>query len=243
VAKVKIIIKGIAMSYHKNDGLWKVLFPFGNGHEIKFKENPNDEGISLKEKGRKISITANNASSSFEIGSNYNDFLDLTADYSHSNGIKLKSDWSDATVLTTIENAKFSVDEYTEQDHLLMKDDVVMLEPKRIGYSGKVEIECDQLVINVTNHPDFPKTYESDCVLTFDNDCDQDVRRIGTDLELVYNAVEDAKETKLQFTVIKVPDNLNAPIIRGTPIDSNDKDPFSRLPCHMVRISDSDNLV
>jgi hypothetical protein len=243
MAKLNIIIRGIALSYHKGDGIWKILFPFDENHQIRFKGSPSDAGISLAQANRNIKITAENPVSTFEIGSDYENFLDLTADYSHKNGVVLKPDWRNKAVLMTIANAKLSVDEYTEKEHMLIKDGLITLEPTLIAYSGVAQIIGEKIIVEVSNHPDFPKVFENDQTLIFDNDCAHGADRIGSDFDLVYQILRDKQEAEQQFTVCKVPDNTNSIFSIGVNVNINNVDPFTDLPCHKVRISKSENLV
>lgn len=249
MANVNILIKGIAMSYHKGDGLWKVIFPFGECHKIKFKETKDEPGIALAENNRRIRITTENANSAFEIGNNYNDFLDLTAEYSHVNGVKLLPEWEDHGNLMTLENARLSVDEHTENEHLMLRKNIVTMAPTKIGYSYKAEIESERVIVDVDNHPDFPKVFDQDCTLIFDNDCDQGETRKISDFQMVYNIIEDAAMTNTeQFAVAKVSDKIKFPIVNGTVFegetDEKFKDSFADgLPCHAVRISKAERLL
>jgi hypothetical protein len=247
MASINIIIKGIAISYHKNDGLWKVLFPFGECHQVRYKESDNDPGIPLAEINQRIRITTENADSTFEIGENYNDFLDLTADYSHKNGVRMKDAWDENAVLMSIENAKVSVYEYTQNEHLMIKEKRVTLAPTKIGYSGIAIIESEKVIINVDNHPGFPKLLDKDCTIIFDNDCEQGETREISDLQMVYNLVEDPRAANEQFIVTKVPQNLDFEIVVGTVFDEetdeNIRDPsLYGLPCHLVRVSKPEEL-
>lgn len=247
MAKVNIVIKGISMIYHKDDSIWKILFPFGECHQVKFKQNENDSGIALASSNRQIEITTQNASSVFEIGDSYNDFLDLTAEYSHANGVKIQNEWEDRAVLMTLENAKISVDEYTKNLHLMMKGNTVTLEPTNIGYSAKAEIESDEVTVNVSKHPDFPKVFNQDCTLIFDNDCEEGETRIISDFQMVYSVIEDIAQEE-QFSVAKLSKNVNFPVVAGTVFEGEKEDKFKDsladgLPCHIVKISKPENLV
>lgn len=249
MAKITIIVQGIAMSYHKNDGLWKILFPFGDSHLINFKETSKDNGLSLAKSNRSIRITTENAESSFASGDNYEDFLDLTDEYSHLNGVKLKEDWEAQAVLMSVENAKFSVHKYTAYKHFMLKNTQVTSMPKKIGYSGKFEIVAESITVHVDDHPDFPKVFDTDCKLIFDNDCHDDKPKTKGDFEMVYNVIEDAKNSARQFTVATVPKNSRKSIIPGTTFISQPeeicyRDPINRgLPCHLVKISQAENLL
>jgi hypothetical protein len=246
MATVNIIIKGIAMTYHKGDGIWKILFPIGDGHEIRFKENENEPGTPLAEANRQIQITAQNPTSQFEIDDSYSDFLDLTGDYAHSNGVRLKNDWSENAVLMSIENAKMSVYESTTTEHMLLKENRVTFAPAQIGYSAQAVIISETVTVNVDNHPDFPKTFEDDCTLIFDNDCGEGAQRKISDFDLVYQVVEAIDAAEERYVVTKVPESIDYQIVVGTVFDKDDdsKDPFARgLPCHLVRVSKSENLL
>lgn len=249
MAKITIIVQGIAISYHKNDGLWKILFPFGDFHLLKFKETSNDSGLSLAKSNRYIRITTENAESNFESGDNYKDFLDLTDEYSHLNGVKLKEDWKDQAGLMSVENAKFSVHKYTDYEHFMLKDTKVTSMPKKIGYSGKFEIVSESITVHLDGHPDFPKVFDNDCTLIFDNDCHDDEPKKSGDFEMVYNVIEDAQNPVRQFTVATVPGNSYKSIIPGTTFISQSeevcyRDPQNRsLPCHIVKVSKAENLL
>lgn len=246
MAIVNIIITGIAMTYHKGDGIWKTLFPFGECHEVKFKENGTAPGIPLASANRQIRVTTENAASEFEIGKNYSAFLDLTADYSHTNGVTVKNDWAQRAVLMSIENAQLSVHEYTKTEHLMLKANEVTFAPSLIGYSAKATINGERVIVEVDDHPDFPKIFEEDCTLIFDNDCQLGDTRDISDFDMVYSIVEPISEEE-RFIVSKLPENLDFPVVVGTLLDLpalNDiKDPFvGGLPCHMVVVSQPDEL-
>jgi hypothetical protein len=247
MAIVNIIITGIAMTYHKEDGIWKVLFPFGECHEVKFKENEAASGIPLAAANRQIRITTEDAVSKFEIGKNYSSFLDLTADYSHTNGVTLKNDWEQKAVLMSIEDAKLSVHEYTKTEHLMLKANEVTFAPALIGYSAKATINSERVILEVDDHLDFPKVFEEDCTLIFDNDCQLgDIREVS-DFDMVYNVVEPIISEEERFIVSKLPANIDYPVTVGTLLDLPDlndiKDPFvGGLPCHLVAVSQPDNL-
>ena len=248
MAKITIIIQGIAISYHKNDGLWKILFPFGDFHMVEFKERSSSDGISLAQSGCNIRITTANAQSSFEAGDDYRDFLDLTDEYSHSSGVKLKQDWQDRAVLMSVENARFLVHKYTDYEHFMLRDTNVTSVPKKIAYSGKFEIEAESIAVYVDDHPEFPKVFDDVCTLVFDNDCHDDTPKTTSDFVMVYNVIEDVEDPALQFTVDTIPSNSYERIYPGAiRASQTDKvcyrDPVNKgLPCHIVKISKSVEL-
>lgn len=231
MAKIKIIIRGVAMSYHKGDGIWKVIFPFGDGHEVRFRKSGDDEEIVLAKSGRQIRIETINPISSFGEGDNYKDFLDLTdKDYSHAQGVKLKAGGENKSVCMSIRDANFSVDEHTQNRHMLSKNGEITFAPKKIGYSGKLEIEAEKVMINIDDDPGFQKSYDTDSTIIFDNDCHKDHDREESDFKMLYKVVESVIEDEGQFVAAKVKDKVDAKLIE-------DPNFWGDLPCHKVRIS------
>jgi hypothetical protein len=247
MASVNIMVKGIAMNYRKDDGLWHILFPWGDCHNVKFKESEQDPGIALAGENVRIKITTEGAVSQFNAGDNFNNFIDLTAEYSHSDGIKAKDGWEEKAVLMTVENAKFSVDRSTNIRHFMFLDDKVTLGPQEIGYDGKMEIEADKVIVEVEGHGEFPKTFSKDCTLIFDNDCGVFDARKSADFAMLYDVVEDINKPGEQFEMAKVTDEMKGSYAAGTVLSEEQvvtvRDSLARgLPCHMVRVSKTDGL-
>ncbi len=242
MASVNIIVKGIAVAYHKDDGIWRILFPFGECHLVKFKTGEDDPGIELAEEGRRIRITTEGAKSRFRTGTDYDSFLDLTAEYSHSSGIKIKDNWNEKAVLMTIKNAEYSAYEYTNDKHLMARSNRITLSPQKIAYSSKIMIEADKVIVNVDGHDDFPKVFDNDSTIIFDNDCQEGEHRKISDLEMVYNIVEDANKADEQCVVAKVSEKTGDEIQRGD-FYGDPRDSFEGgLPCHVIVVSKSKNL-
>jgi hypothetical protein len=242
MALVNIIVKGIAMSYHKGDNLWRILFPFGGCHLIKFKEGENDPGIALAEADQSIQINAENAESEFNVGDDFSHFLDLTAEYSHVNGVRMKDGWEENAVLLTIENGEYSVEEYTATEHVMVRDNIVTREPQNIAYSSKIAVRAEKVIVNVAGHPDFPKTFDTDSTIIFDNDCGEGETREISDLEMVYTVIEDADNPFEYCLVAKVPPSLRTSFRVGTVYSEHRDSSETGLPCHVIIISKSENL-
>lgn len=242
MASVNIIVRGIAMTYHKDDGIWRILFPFGECHMVKFKTDEGDPGIELAEEGRRIRITTEGAKSSFGMGAGYDTFLDLTAEYSHSNGIKIKDNWNENAVLMMIESGEYSVHEYTRDEHLMARSNRVTLSPQKIAYSSKITIEADKVIVNVDGLNDFPKVFDSDSTIIFDNDCHEGEHRKISDLEMVYNIVEDAGRADEQCVVAKASEKTSYDLRRGDFYGDSRDSSEGGLPCHGIVVSKSENL-
>jgi hypothetical protein len=247
MALVRIFIKGIAMNYHKDDGLWRILFPIGDCHEIKFMKNDTDPGLALAKGNRQIRIRTEGASSKFQTGDNFDQFLDLTAEYSHKDGVKVRDGWAEKAVLMTVENAKFSVDTLTNIDHFMLQGNKVTRSPGRIGYDGVLEIEADKVTVEVDDHAKFPQSFTEDTILIFDNDCGLFDPRKLSDFDMVYNVVDDANNPGQKFEMAKITDQMKGSLAAGTVLDHEDfqkvKDSLSKgLPCHEIQISRANGL-
>lgn len=253
MASVNILVKGIAINYLKDNGLWHVLFPWGDCHDVKFKESEDEPGQALANENVRIKITTEGAVSQFVTGEKFNDFVDLTAEYSHKDGVKAKDGWEKKAVLMTAENAKFSVNESTRIPHFMFVENPTSLEkrvtlgPRNIGYDGKLEINADKVTVEVDGHEDFPKTYMKDCTLVFDNDCGVFDERKEADFDMLYNVIEDAANPGEKFEMAKVTDQMNGSFAAGTVLTEEQghrvRDSLARgLPCHQVRVSKPDGL-
>lgn len=228
---IKIIIKGLAICYHKNDGVWKIIFPFDNDHKINFNfkktrtaessagnigeiemsqiitEELVSRPISLAAGNREISIEAINAlSPSNPEGDGFSEFIDLTANYSHSNGVKLKDDWRSRGVLMKIPNATFFMEQSTSKEFLLIaKNSAVGVDLGTIG-----EIVGARIVLNEggslalrSGDQDIipPINFEesADYTLIFDNDCATVNGKGKEDFSDYYNLLEDADGSGRMF--------------------------------------------
>lgn len=259
MSKVTIITKGIGLFYLK-DEIWKIMFPFdadfssdASCHRVEFsfrKDGEADsEPVILANPNRSINIEVKNAapSSVAAAGSNIDDFLDLTANYAHSGGVKLKPDWNEKAVFISIPNAKFSVDELTEDEFILSENNQPKM-IKKIGNTGMAEIELEaDGNISVKNENDeevFTSEPGFDYFLTFDNDCEKEKLLESTgDFEMVYNIVEDKDNPNRKFEVSQYLGTMamkknNEIIFMNKSILST----VRGLPCHKVLISNTDGL-
>lgn len=253
--KATIFIRGVGMVF-EDEGVWKVIFPFDECHTVKFKESDQDPGISLAAPGGgKVSIRAVEPSSSFAVGDDFDDFIDLTADKAHCEGVVLK-DKPDPFVLLSIQNARLSVGEHTFCRYHLLDGDYPVSELKEVAYSAKAEIESRQLVVEAEGVEGFPKTFDGadSIVLTFDNICppeeddddetDEDLQEEPvSDLKLLYGIMQDARGNGKEFTIDRAEDEKpgNAPPPEpGTPgLSQRDNDNLlpgePGLPCNVVK--------
>jgi hypothetical protein len=244
MAKVKIIIKGIAMSYHKGDGIWKFIFPFEEGHEkhchnLKF-TGVDGKAVPLAQAGRKVVITAVNPKSEFGIGAGYEEFLDLTADYSHENGILKKDKWENQSVFMSIENAVFSLHERTKSRYSLEINGKTTKESDYIGYSGIAEIEAERVNVEISGLDIV--SIDKDATIIFDNTCQEKRERDNADFQMLYYAVEDKSAAGKEFTLKRDSRDMPKGFDTALVIMDNAKPGEIGLPCNKVRVSEPDDL-
>lgn len=251
MAKFQIIFKGIGIVYSQKE-MWKVIFPFDNCHEVKFssdcKGTPNG---SVKGKNRQITITADEPDSSFKIGQDYDNFLDMTDSDMHKAVMK-KSDWNEQAVLVSVENAVFSQHELTKCRYIVKLGDKTVKPSAILGYSGRADIEAKSITVYADGVEGFPVTFVDDCTITFDNECyNEETFRDESDIFMTYWAIEDKDDTEKKFTVVRDPadmrttaDNevLDESIENITIMDNNPGPGEEGLPCHLVRVGNSGDL-
>lgn len=251
MAKITIVVRGISLIYHKNDGLWRVLFPFDDCHTIKFKTPQNGAGVSLTIPGLKVRAKANGPTSVFKVGDRFEDFLDLTGEGVHENGLKPKGGADRPAVLLTMQNAEFSLGEPTNSDFQFIDAGVPIGPFRQVAYSGKAVIECKELVIEADGVTGFPQTFDQDGTqLVFDNICFPDPDPFESDLKLLYTIIEDAGGTGKEFTVDRPDDQKPSPFesphteaddFTGFGQEDNNVRPLidEGLPCNVFKASEA----
>lgn len=229
---IKFIIKGLAICYHKDDGVWRIIFPFDEDHIINFtlkktkilesaaenlgefplnrivKEETTFQSISLAAANRRISIETVNALIPDKLESgDFSEFIDMTANYSHFNGVKLKDNWQERGVLMTLPNATLFMEKSTLSSFILAPQNLsVGVDLGTIGevVGGNVSLDsaggCMVLKIaddNIVPPIDFEEnaSYE----LIFDNDC-ATLNGVGKeDFPHYYELLEDVESNDLIF--------------------------------------------
>ncbi|CAN5658869.1 hypothetical protein BH24ACI2_BH24ACI2_05530 [soil metagenome] len=211
--KITIIVKGVVLFYHKN-GAAKFIFPIdADCHRISFsykKGGENESSVEyLAQAGRIINITAQNANSTSGVGDGIDKFIDLTADYSHIDGIKLKNGWRNNAVEMTIENAQLSLGNLSERTFILLENNIIKKKADKIGDSinAEIELEADgKVIVGYKTENQDVIVLESDAgssyTLTFDNDCEMLPPTARNDFEMFYDLIEDVKDSNRQFKLV-----------------------------------------
>jgi hypothetical protein len=259
MAKIAIIITGIALSYQKNN-LWKVLFPFNECHNIKFRYFTEDQWshppVPLASPNRRIEIRPNMPTTAHSIGNYYNDFIDFTGNYAHSGGLDLLN-WYDHGILLTIPNASFGVFEFTNTKCVLEENtsspNLPVFGPAIVGYSAIAHIATspqgyvDLVQIN-GNEETVLQRFNTDTYLWFDNNCDQDTP--DSDTYMLYSLVTGKGGDSNRFSSERDPadhpspypfpgSEINFTSVRNT---ENSSVATDGVPCHKLRASKSDDL-
>lgn len=199
---VKIIIKGVAICYKKNN-LWKVLFPFDDCHTVKLNYEHGAEKGFLGNFGRtkcKIEVTTNQTlvppSSSGQFDE---EILNLTSDSSNNTGktfpyithqaVKAKEGWNTRGVLLTMQNTNLDVNDSLKEDFSdsLQGYDIYLTDKntdKRIDFNqagieiahsieGKIGLDGENIItVKVDNTEIFTTVPGGTYIFTFNNDCE-----------------------------------------------------------------------
>jgi hypothetical protein len=246
MAKVEIFFRGIGMIHHKDDGLWRVLFPFDDCHTVKFTSTFSEKEFSLASPGRNVRIRAVEPTSVFKIGERFDDFLDIASEVSHQDGVRIKDEEGTPFVLLTMENAEMLVGSHTYCRYQLLDKTNVLTHPKEIAYSGKAVIEAKSVVVEADGVDGFPLTFDEDARISFDNICLQNALHPNnqpiSDLELLYDAIEDAAEPGKKVTIdrdpAQKPEVLKTDLNFAGITDLDNILPGQKgLPCNVVKAS------
>lgn len=267
MAKITILIEGIALSYQK-DNRWKILFPFDDCHNIKFSYSSGSEDQDfgpLAKANRRIEIrTTGPVISTHSVGTYYNDFIDFTANYSHKDGLEMLPDWNQYGILLTIQNALFRLFEFTNTKSVLREVsgivDPIVFGPEIVGYSAMAHIETGEggsvELVQIDDGVETPiKSFSSDARLIFDNNCDE--INPNSDTEMLYQLVKGKDTDTQRFSSVRDPDDPHIAQPQFSPIqpqsqsilgiDNTENPPVASdddsVPCHKFRASKPDGLV
>ena len=234
---IKIVLKGLALCYHKN-GQWRAILPFDQFHRVYFSYRKGDvlkhNPTSLAGK-RNISLTTTNARPA-EMPSqpDFTGFLDLTSNYAHDKGIKLKDDWRDRSVLMTLSDAVFSTKEQTAMEFLVVKPGkTYAIDMGKVGLTSEAKINLEDggsLIIEADDAPLAKIDYEAGAsyTITFDNDCPADDKEPENDFVIYYDIIEDAIDPALKLDILAKVTGLD---VKENPLVLDDLSPLAGHGC------------
>jgi hypothetical protein len=258
MSKLDIIIRGVAIVYFKQD-LFKVLFPFGDGHRVTLRV-PGRNPVDFDEPGRRINISgATSATTSPTFGR----FIDITDKNAHKDGVRLLPTWANSGVLLTVPGAEFSEAESSRSRYVLTKRGLGAPPGvgAKIGFAARLRLSGPSFNFEITPAgPGDPLPISGDAEITFDNLCptcpdsDEDA-----DFRLIYNLIVDDAVPERQFSLARHSDDLPTPPTRGELLfneifgfrppphiarpDNNNPEPrIAGLPCNVVVASKSSKL-
>lgn len=254
MARVKINSEGIGVIYQK-DNIWKILYPFGNCHQVNigYKLEGSSQLIDLGSFGRaktKLEFSTDKQNESAVKGYSFPTLFDMTDDYAHINGVKLKDNWMEQGVLFEIHNATLNVVTTNSRYELKRGDSYIRL--GYIGYSisaviDLAEEEIFSLDANGTSlfSPQIGQSYEiwvnndcNDAAINSEAEVDRELRNT-TDFAMLYNILEDKGDSGFRISVIR--DRRDSPIPSNIGKFHTENTNPPRLidgkPCHKNQIS------
>jgi hypothetical protein len=215
-------MEGVSLSYKKGNQ-WKTIFPFGNVtekcHEVRVTSNLGVPIGSLAGPDTKIQIIAtNNGTTPGSVipvpppteGEDFGAFIDLTSSDTHPL-LASKPGWERNAVSLEVDGGVLSMHEPT-RSRLLLKDPTGTTKrgPSHFGYSGRVDLEADNITIAVTrdNKPARPIQVTNDAIVIINNECPGNTSANPKgDLEYLYDYViyEPGISLTRRFTVERDP--------------------------------------
>ena len=200
---INIKVSGVVLFCQKM-GITRLIFPIdADCHRVAFTHQKQGESPSavtnLAQPGREIQVATQDAVSTTGVSNDINQFIDLTADYSHDSGIEMKTGWQDKAVVVTIENAYVSLGELSARKFILLEDNVIRRKAEKIGNSFNADITLSSngrvSIFYEEMNQDF-SVFESEAgsnyTLTFDNDCAMLPPTARNDFDMYYDLIEDA---------------------------------------------------
>lgn len=250
---IKIVMKGLGLCYHK-DGQWKSILPFDEFHRVYFsceKDGVITHHPTPLANKRSISLTTATARpAEMPSQANFEDFLDLTASYAHDQGIRIKTDWNDRSVLLTIPDAVFSTKEQTEMEYLVFKPGTnYAVDMGKVGLVSEAEINLEDggsVTVEADGEQLATINYQAGAnyTITFDNDCPENLKHPENDFVIYYDIIEDVLDPNLRLEVLaKVAETA----VKNTPQVLKDLSPSFGHGCRPcicanVTVSQTDNL-
>lgn len=202
-------MKGISLIVEEND-TWNIYFPFDDCHRVNLKrEGEPGDGIDLNHPGQRLDISVSSASPAAAHGTNYTSFFDVNHHDAHSEGIKLKDDWSKSGVRLTVAGGSYSAT-LSEEEYFLRK---AAGGPKtqlgRIGTVGTLVLSAEAISLSAEGEQSFTWSFPENATIVIDNDChnmgggDPAIEGIDNnkDFKMIYQLIEDAKDPTLKFEI------------------------------------------
>lgn len=228
-----ITTKGIAL-VTQDGGAWNIYMPFGGCHKAKLRRR-GDAGpaINLNHPGQKLSISVGSVLPSLSAGANFGKVFDVTSPDAHADGVTLRDDWNDGSVLISIPGGTYSA-AVSSEDFFLTDDNPSPTLQKNlgaIGTIGTVVIDGDDITVNASGTENFTWQFPDGGEITIDNDCHgiivpmgevqksndektvagSDGKENNVDFQLLYNVIRDATDENRRFQVASESGSIDLP--------------------------------
>lgn len=235
---VKFHILGVGLLFEE-DKKWRGLLPFDDTHNtnVYWKKNgdPNGEWGEVAGAKRTITVTTENAESSYGSKDDFNKILDLTSKYIYKEGIELKTGWRDQCTELFIENAVmekrchqyedeyFLLCEYPKKPRDEDEELRIIVPPKPyaryatsvIEIANPAESGSKAFVRMQTNKSEVDdKVFEYEEGATYDvfidNDCEPLECEVDppfdNDFQLYYKIIEDKSIEETRYALVAIPE-------------------------------------
>jgi hypothetical protein len=203
MATLEIIIKGIALIEMKHE--WNVYLPFDDDCHRVTLTVPGHPAMDLADAGQRISVSVNNPSTPAPRpipmpDSSFPTFFDIAHPKAHVNGVYLRRNWADKTVLLSVPGGNYSA-RRSSTDYKLVGPDNAETHLGRIGSEGRIILQGEEIILDTLGSA--PMTFARDTVITIDNDCyRQEIEEKNNDFHMLYESViRDRIEPERYFRV------------------------------------------
>jgi len=220
---LKIVLKGIALITRQGE-TWNVYMPFDGCHTARLKIG-SERPIDLNKPGQQVNIGWGGIRPLSGEGRNFEKFFNVNDEEAHSNGIYLRPDWSNNSLLISIPGGSYSA-KLSQKEYTLRKKPIRAKKPLgRIGTEGTIEIGAEQLRLTAQGAINFERVFTSDTRIVIDNDCHQLEKQTGK--KVIFNNKD--YELLYKYTMVD-PDGIEYEIVNDTGA--------TELPCNNFRATD-----
>jgi hypothetical protein len=173
-----IKIKGVALISMERE--WKIYLPWDDCHKVVLRDPKHGIfDMNLSDANQRISVTVHNSNESrlpvpipMPDPNSFINFFDITHPTVHKNGVVLKKNWADRTVLMTVPGGLYSAS-ISDGTYSMYLGSVKVREIGPLGVEGTIRVQGEEIRLDVIGggSPQFPIRYSEDTVIVIDNDC------------------------------------------------------------------------
>jgi hypothetical protein len=207
--KANVQIKGIGIWYYRNDGKFRVFFPFDLNHNVRLSIN-GEQAIPLAHPNQRVNIVVTNPMAAPD--PDMSALMDITEKDKAHVEVKAFIDQVNLApahrgVLLVMDKGKYSQAYPTKcRWGLRQKNGNKELEPREITYSGQLDLEGTDIRFEFVPPIAAPTIHDGDRIV-FDNECAPQNADESADFQMIYSILFDKHSPGTEFAIRRHPDD------------------------------------